>query len=261
MPQFDLDVSSPLASGFGGFLGGPGQGGHTGPNWYISFGMDLGAPAGTEVRAAFDCHVTNLDVSNVDKAGPPIYGAQIFVRSDNDLLGAFYTHIKGLPAGLKVGSQIARGDVIGRVSPSTGATHVHLALAEIVNGQNVGVNLAKFFVSIENTTAVTRVTFLQDGRPPQPQTATPTPTPTQAPTPTEASTPAPEPTPAPTPPPGPTPDPTAPPEPTPEPTAPPEPTPAPEPTPEPTAPPEPTPAPEPTPEPAPDPEPPEDPGA
>ena len=46
MGAFTLDISNPLPNGFTGGLGGPGQGGHTGPDWFEAFGNDLGAPAG-----------------------------------------------------------------------------------------------------------------------------------------------------------------------------------------------------------------------
>lgn len=42
---------------FTGGLGGPGEGGHN-SDWFIEFGMDLGAPSGAEVRASFDGHVS-----------------------------------------------------------------------------------------------------------------------------------------------------------------------------------------------------------
>ena len=59
--SFTIEMSHPLgpASQQGGY-GGPGVGGHQGPHWYIAFGMDLAAPAGTSVFAAFDAHLTKV---------------------------------------------------------------------------------------------------------------------------------------------------------------------------------------------------------
>jgi murein DD-endopeptidase MepM/ murein hydrolase activator NlpD len=59
--SFTIDVSAPVdGSGFTGGLGGPNQGGHVGPNWYIQYGMDIGANEGTPVYAAFDGHITKF---------------------------------------------------------------------------------------------------------------------------------------------------------------------------------------------------------
>jgi len=41
-------------------IGGPKSGDHQEPHWYIQYGMDLGAVAGTVVRAAFEGHVTKF---------------------------------------------------------------------------------------------------------------------------------------------------------------------------------------------------------
>ena len=73
MDAFDLDLSAPVEqSGFSSGLGGPNQGGHQAPNWYIQYGMDIGATDGTPVYAAFDAHSSPLgleyfDESNGDK--------------------------------------------------------------------------------------------------------------------------------------------------------------------------------------------------
>ncbi|WP_051388731.1 peptidoglycan-binding protein [Arthrobacter sp. 35W] len=163
MPAFDLDMSNPFPSGYTQTYGGPNQGGHVPPEWYIQYGMDLGAVGGTEIHAAFDGHVTKLDTTNVGLSTGKVYGAQLFMRSNNDGMGAFYTHFYDVAAGLAPGAQVMRGQVLGRVVAAPGSPHLHLALVEITNGVYRGVDLYSTFLSTANTADVFTVTFHQDG--------------------------------------------------------------------------------------------------
>jgi hypothetical protein len=132
--------------------------------------MDLGAAAGTEVRAAFDAHITKFTPHVPAHDTSKVFGAQLFMRSANNMMGGFYTHLTHVPAGMRIGTTISRGDLLGRVHSGHGTPHVHMALVEIVggapNGRYVGVNLFTHFLSLVNTSTVSRVTFNQDGRPP-----------------------------------------------------------------------------------------------
>jgi hypothetical protein len=170
MAAFTIDFSNPFPSGYDAWYGGPGDGGHTSPDWYIQYGMDLGAPGGTPVHAVFDGHVTRLNLANIDKTTPPVYGAEIFVRSHNNLMGCFSTHLNQLAPGLSVGSSISRGDVLGHVVGTATSPHLHLAIVEIIGGPPAGdyrgVNLSRWFRDTANTTTVGTVTFYQDGRTP-----------------------------------------------------------------------------------------------
>jgi hypothetical protein len=173
MAAFDIEISSPFATGFTGGLGGPGQGGHVSPDWYIQYGMDLGALTGTIVHAAFDAHITRFAPHDPATDSGKVYGAQIFMRSPNEQMGAFYTHITGTPADLAIGSSITRGQPLGSVYEFGGISpHLHLALVEIIggapNGQYQGVDLYQFFLDTANTDTATSVTFHQDGTPPEP---------------------------------------------------------------------------------------------
>jgi murein DD-endopeptidase MepM/ murein hydrolase activator NlpD len=124
MSTFTIDMSSPFPSGsFTRGLGGPNSGGHHGADWYIRFGMDLGAPAGTEVHAAFDGHITVLHPHNPAKDSAKVYWAQIFMRFQasatapsfpDDKMGGFYTHITDVPSSLHVGSRVSRGGSVGQ---------------------------------------------------------------------------------------------------------------------------------------------------
>ncbi|AZN41640.1 M23 family metallopeptidase [Paenibacillus albus] len=169
--SFDIDISMAVDnSGFTGGLGGPSQGGHQGSNWYIQYGMDLGADDGTLVYAAFDAHITKFQPHDPVQDNGKVYGAQIFMRAPNDMMGGFYTHLTDVPAEIAVGTTVARGDVLGRVHSFGGIPpHLHLALVEIIGGapggQYVGVDLYQLFLDLESSEpgTVVPVTFSQDG--------------------------------------------------------------------------------------------------
>ncbi|MFE6040218.1 peptidoglycan-binding protein [Streptomyces sp. NPDC056452] len=173
MTAFDIDVSSPFSGGFTGGLGGPHVGTHAPPaEWYIEYGMDLGAQEGAEVRAAFDAHLTVFHPHDPATDTPKIYGAQIFMRSPNDMMGGFYTHLKDVPPHLTTGTPVGRGEVLGSVLRFDGtASHLHMAMVEIVGGAPGGSyqgvdNLYDFFQTSANSDTVTPVSFMQDGSPP-----------------------------------------------------------------------------------------------
>ncbi|WP_051215625.1 peptidoglycan-binding protein [Granulicoccus phenolivorans] len=167
--SFDIAMSHPLGASAGqGGYGGPGMGGHQGPNWYIAYGMDLAAPAGTDVYAAFDAHLTKVQPHVAATDSGSVYGAQLFMRAPNDMMGAFYTHITDVPDGLAAGSQVSRGDFLGRILVFGGIpAHLHMALVEIIggapNGRYLGVDLYNTFLT---TPGPWTVTFAQDGTPP-----------------------------------------------------------------------------------------------
>ncbi|HKU95631.1 MAG TPA: hypothetical protein VJR58_10160 [Vineibacter sp.] len=162
---FRIDMSSPFRSGWINGMGGPNTGGHHGPDWYIQFGMDLGVSTGTEVLAAFSGHVTRFQPHNPASDSSKVYGAQLFMRSDNDKMGGFYTHITGGPR-FGTNQRINRGDRLG----VTLRDHLHMALIEIVGGvpggRYTGVNLYPRFLSLRDTATTISVTFNQDGSPP-----------------------------------------------------------------------------------------------
>jgi murein DD-endopeptidase MepM/ murein hydrolase activator NlpD len=153
--------------------GGPNQGGHRGPTWYIQYGMDLGGRAGAAVYAAFDGHITRYRPHDPATDTPKVFGAQMFIRSDNDKAGAFYTHMTNVSAALGPGSRLRRGDRLGTVMEyAPTAAHLHLALVEIIGGapggRYQGVDLYRLFLDLQTPTAPAAVTvrFMQNGTPP-----------------------------------------------------------------------------------------------
>lgn len=173
---FTMDMTAPVdASGFTQGYGGPNQGGHQAPSWYIQYGMDIGGTEGTAVYAAFDGHVTKYQPHDPAADNGRVYGAQIFIRSPNDMMGGFYTHLTDVADGIAQGSTVAVGDFLGRVLKFGGIPpHLHLALVEIIggapNGQYKGFDLYRFFINLQTNDpdAFVPVQFWQDGRPPEP---------------------------------------------------------------------------------------------
>jgi murein DD-endopeptidase MepM/ murein hydrolase activator NlpD len=173
MPPFSIEILSPLLE-CNGKNGGPGTGGHVNPaKWYIHFGMDFQGPEGAKVCAAFDGHVTVYHPHVESKDSPSEYGAQIFVRSTDDKLGVFYTHITGVPSKIKTNARIKRGDPLGKVyiRPKSGMVpHLHWALVEIIGpvpgAKYVGVNLYSALYQNKNSSIPLKVTFYQDGKTP-----------------------------------------------------------------------------------------------
>jgi murein DD-endopeptidase MepM/ murein hydrolase activator NlpD len=179
---FNISMSSPFPTGAcTGDFGGPDSGGHHGSTeWYIRFGMDLAASVRTEVSAVFDGHVTVLHPHKPSTDTGKVFGAQIFIRSQaaatghsfsDNKLGAFYTHITDVPTSLRVGSFVRRGDRLGKLF-HPGATHLHLALVEIIGGapggRYKGVNIFRDIrdMAMARTARTLSVTFKQSGSPP-----------------------------------------------------------------------------------------------
>lgn len=164
MAAFTIDMSSPFRSGWRGGLGGPNSGGHRGSEWYIQYGMDLGVAEGTEVFAAFAGHVTKFQRHNRQHDTSKVYGAQLFMRYDNDMMGGFYTHIAD--SNFSVNQRINRGDRLG----VTLRDHLHFALVEIIGGaptgRYMGVDLYRHFVAMADQSRIISVKFNQDGSPP-----------------------------------------------------------------------------------------------
>ena len=168
MSAFDLTLANPIRTGGRTRnYGGPGVGGHSfDREWYEAYGMDLGAPGGTPVHAAFDGHVTRLNLGNIDKTAGKQFGAELFVRSHNDLMGAFYTHFRELPAELTAGANVTRGQYLGTLVPVADSPHVHFALVEIVGGAYRGVDLYSWFDRTVGSEEECVVKFHQNGSQP-----------------------------------------------------------------------------------------------
>jgi hypothetical protein len=118
--------------------------------------MDLAAVEGTEVLAAFAGHVTKFKPHTPWTDSKKVYGAQLSIRSDNDMMGGWYTHFTGGPT-FSVGQKINRWDRLG----VTLRDHLHLALVEIIGARYMGVDLYTHFLATQSN--IISVKFKQDG--------------------------------------------------------------------------------------------------
>lgn len=92
-------------------------------------GVDYAAPRGTPVRAAGEGRIAFIG----KKGG---YGKLIQIRHDTTYTTA-YAHLKRFSHGLKVGSRVKQGQVIGQVGTTGASTGPHLHYEVHVNGRQV----------------------------------------------------------------------------------------------------------------------------
>jgi murein DD-endopeptidase MepM/ murein hydrolase activator NlpD len=88
-------------------------------------GIDIAAPAGTEVRAALAGTVVDVSLDGQRSR----YGNVVIVEHAPHVL-TMYAHLQGFASGLQVGSVLQRGQVLGYVgathAPNTGYMGPHL---------------------------------------------------------------------------------------------------------------------------------------
>lgn len=98
-------------------------------------GVDFAAPPGTPIYAAGD--------GTIERIGPNgAYGNYIRIRHRGDLKTA-YAHMRGFKRGLKAGSRVKQGEVIGYVGTTGRSTGPHLHYEVILAGEQVNPNSIK----------------------------------------------------------------------------------------------------------------------
>lgn len=91
-------------------------------------GVDMAAPTGTRVKASGDAAVDFVG----QKGG---YGNVIVLKHANGI-STVYGHLSRFAAGLKRGSKVAQGEIIGYVGMTGTATGPHLHYEFLMNGQH-----------------------------------------------------------------------------------------------------------------------------
>lgn len=92
-------------------------------------GIDFAAASGTPIYAAGD--------GTIERMGPfSSYGNYVRIRHRRDLHTA-YAHLKGFRSGLKSGSRVKQGQIIGYVGTTGRSTGPHLHYEILVNGKHV----------------------------------------------------------------------------------------------------------------------------
>lgn len=87
------------------------------------YGVDLGAPRGTIVRATASGIVKKTGIG-------PIKGKYVILRHNNGYVGHYY-HLSGFAKGVKTGNRVEQGQIIGYVGSSgrTTGPHLHYGIA------------------------------------------------------------------------------------------------------------------------------------
>lgn len=95
--------------------------------WRAHSGVDYGAPVGTRVRATGDGVVEFAGRRNG-------YGNLVVLRHHGGF-STYYAHLQGFARGLRGGTRVAQGDIIGYVGQTGWATGPHLHYEFRVHGQ------------------------------------------------------------------------------------------------------------------------------
>ena len=98
-------------------------------DWRAHRGVDYAAPSGTRVRAVADGVVDAIG----RKGG---YGNVLSIKHPNKTV-SLYAHLSGFGPGLRPGSRISQGDLVGFVGSTGWATGPHLHYEFLVDGTNV----------------------------------------------------------------------------------------------------------------------------
>jgi murein DD-endopeptidase MepM/ murein hydrolase activator NlpD len=114
-------------------------------DWRAHRGVDYAAPSGTRVRA-----VADGVVDAVGRKGG--YGNVLSIKHPNKTV-SLYAHLSGFGPGLRPGSRISQGDLVGFVGSTGWATGPHLHYEFLVDGTNVD----PLKVALPTTAAVSSV--------------------------------------------------------------------------------------------------------
>ena len=109
----------------GNTIGTPGAGTHSLGNWESDNAIDISTKDGTPILATQDGTISKTFASSMDpssqKAGIQVH----FNTGDNEW---FYTHLSRLAGGIKAGTKVKKGQVIGYSGSANGVGHLHLGV-------------------------------------------------------------------------------------------------------------------------------------
>jgi murein DD-endopeptidase MepM/ murein hydrolase activator NlpD len=109
----------------GSIIGTPGGGTHSLGNWESDNAIDIASKNGTPILATQDGTISRTFASSMDpssqKAGIQVH----FNTGDNEW---FYTHLSRLAGGIKAGTKVKKGQVIGYSGSANGVGHLHLGV-------------------------------------------------------------------------------------------------------------------------------------
>jgi murein DD-endopeptidase MepM/ murein hydrolase activator NlpD len=144
-PRFDANAgSAPVGMQYGGaqdgrvfniggypvsvkgkIIGNPGAGTHSMGNWESDNAIDISTKDGTPILATQDGTISKTFASSMDPKSR-MAGIQVhFNTGDNEW---FYTHLSRLAGGIKAGTKVKKGQVIGYSGSANGVGHLHLGV-------------------------------------------------------------------------------------------------------------------------------------
>lgn len=117
----------------GSLWGGPGQGSHSfnadPNNWESDQAIDIGVPRGTPVYAVQTGTIGSsfgyLPGHEGDSEGSAMHGLRLHLSTRDDEF--YYAHLDSFASGLKPGSHVRAGDLIGYSGVAANAEHLHFA--------------------------------------------------------------------------------------------------------------------------------------
>jgi murein DD-endopeptidase MepM/ murein hydrolase activator NlpD len=109
----------------GSIIGNPGAGTHSMGNWESDNAIDISTKDGTPILATQDGTISKTFASSMDPKSR-MAGIQVhFNTGDNEW---FYTHLSRLAGGIKAGTKVKKGQVIGYSGSANGVGHLHLGV-------------------------------------------------------------------------------------------------------------------------------------
>ena len=119
-------VAAGVGAGVAGkVIGTPGSGTHTLGNWESDRAIDEALPEGTPLRAPFDGTI-GAQFGALNSSNPRMAGLRVHVVGAND--EAYLAHLERFAPGIKPGTRVRAGQIIGYSGSANGVAHVHEAL-------------------------------------------------------------------------------------------------------------------------------------
>lgn len=109
----------------GSIIGTPGAGTHSLGNWQSDNAIDVGIPNGVPILATGNGVVEKVHMRTLDPSSR-FAGYQVTLRTADNRW--FYTHMSRIPKGLKAGTKVKKGQVIGYNGSANGVPHLHLGV-------------------------------------------------------------------------------------------------------------------------------------
>ena len=109
----------------GSLMGTPLAGSHTLGNWQSDNAVDIGVPIGTPILATQDGVISKTFMRTLDGRSR-FAGYQVTLGTRDNTW--FYTHLSRLAKGIKAGTRVKKGQVIGYGGSAAGTPHLHLGV-------------------------------------------------------------------------------------------------------------------------------------